>query len=384
MQPALLLYIMKKLLTAALLFLSFTQTVCAADKAPPADPVYQDYVNAKVSEVHEQKIQIDESNPSYDPNKPDPQYSRIQDVTYEILEGPNKGVIFSSKNEIEGRIFDLDLKKGDHVIVLLKQYEDGTYEGFATDYARSNAMIIFVVLFMIAIIVLGKWKGLRALISLIITVGAIFLILIPYSIQGANPLLLSIIISIAVTFATILIISGFTKKALSAILGTIGGLLFAALIAYIVGKISVLTGLSGEDARVLYINRPDLDFGNIFFASIVIGALGAVMDVGMSISSAVNEIAQANPNLGPKELFKSGMNVGKDIMGTMSNTLILAYVGSAFPLLMLFYLNNFAALQVINFDFMAAEIVRSISGSFGLLLAIPITALFCSLLARRN
>jgi uncharacterized membrane protein len=144
----------------------------------------------------------------------------------------------------------------------------------------------------------------------------------------------------------------------------------------------MLTGLSGEDARILYINRPELDFMNIFFASVLIGALGAVMDIGMSISSAVHEVSEANPKAGKKKLFKSGMNVGKDIMGTMSNTLILAYAGSAFPLLLLFSLNEFSAMQVINFDFMAAEIIRAISGSFGLLLAIPITAFVGSLLRK--
>jgi uncharacterized membrane protein len=371
---------MKKLLTAALLFLTFTHTAFAQGTNMPID---QTYVKAKVTEVREEKIQMDQNNPMYDPEKPDPQYLRIQNVTYEVLEGPHKGIIFPSQNEIEGRIFDMDLKVGDKVVILLNQYDDETFDGYATDYARNDVMIVLIVLFMVALIAIGKWKGLRALISLIITIGAIFLILIPYSIKGYNSLLLAMLISIAVTIATILIISGFNKKSLSAIIGTVGGLFFAVLIAYIVGKISLLTGLSGEDARVLYVNRPDLNFSNILFASIVIGALGAIMDVGMSISSSLNEMSEANPNMTKRELFKSGMNVGKDIMGTMSNTLILAYVGSAFPLLMLFYLNEFSLFQVINFDFMAAEIVRSISGSFGLLLAIPITALFGSIFTRR-
>jgi len=370
---------MKKLLTAIVLFF-----IIAPQASAIVHPTIEEsYTNALVTEVKEQKIQIDEQNPMYDPAKQDPQYMRIQDVTYEVLNGKHKGIIFPSKNEITGQIFDMDLKVGDKVVILLKQYDYETFEGFATDYVRNDTMIIFIVLFMIALVVLGKWKGLRALVSLAITIGAVFLVLIPYSVKGVNPLLLAILIGIAVTVATIFIISGVNKKAISAITGTVGGLLFAALIAYIVGQISLLTGLSGEDARVLYVNKPELDFGNIFFASIVIGALGAIMDVGMSISSAVHEIAQANPKTTPKKLFKSGMNVGKDIMGTMSNTLILAYVGSAFPLLMLFYLNDFGTFQVMNFDFMAAEIVRSISGSFGLLLAIPITALVGSVFARR-
>lgn len=361
---------MKKILTAILITLALAPSVHATIN----QPLEELYVKAQVNEVGEQKIQIDEMSPYYNPTLSEPQYVRIQDITYEVLEGDYKGIIFSSKNEITGQIFDMELKKSDRVLILLKKWDEETFEGFATDYIRNDSMVIFVVLFMIALLVLGKWKGLRALVSLVITVGAVFYILIPYSLQGWDPLWLALGVCAVVTIATVLIIAGFNKKAYSAIIGTIGGVIFAALLAFIVSKIGLLTGLSGEDARILYVNRPELNFFNIFFASIIIGALGAIMDVGMSISSSVNEIAEANPKMSRPELFKSGMNVGKDIMGTMSNTLILAYVGSSLPLLMLFSMNNFSTFQVINFDFMAAEIVRSISGSFGLLLAIPITA----------
>jgi len=265
-------------------------------------------------------------------------------------------------------------------MLLIKTYKDGSIDGYAIDFIRNNVMIAFSILFALVLILVGKLKGVKALISLIITVGAIFFILIPLTLQGYDALMLAILISIGVTFITIYLIAGFNKKALSAIIGTIIGVLCAAVIAYIVGRIGLLTGLSGENARILYINRPDLDFIHIFFASIIIGALGAVMDVGMSIASAVNEIYQADKTASRMKLFQSGMQVGKDIMGTMSNTLILAYVGSSLPLLLLFSLNNFSFIHIINFDFIAAEIVSSISGSFGLLLAIPITALASSFL----
>lgn len=361
---------MKRIITALLALLIVAPTAQAVVNLP----VEELYVKAQVNEVHEQKIEIDEMSPYYNPAAKGTQYVRIQDVTYEVMEGDYKGIIFSSKNELTGQVFDMELKVKDNVLILLKKYDEETFEGFATDYIRNDSMLIFIILFIVALLILGKWKGLRAIASLIITVSAIFYVLIPLSLQGWNPLWLALGICAAVTIATILIISGFNKKAYSAIIGTLGGVIFAALIAFIISKIALLTGLSGEDARILYINRPELNFFNIFFASIIIGALGAIMDVGMSISSAVYELAETNKNMKRAELIKSGMNVGKDIMGTMSNTLILAYVGSAFPLLMLFAMNDFGVFQIMNFDFMAAEIVRSISGSFGLLLAIPITA----------
>jgi uncharacterized membrane protein len=372
---------MKKIFLAAitvLLIISGSSTVLArAEK-----PVEETYVKAQVNQVKEEKIQIHSDDPLYDPSIEGTQYNTIQKVTYEVLEGDHKGIIFESENELSNRIYDLDLKKGDKVMLLLKVYEDRTYSGFATDFIRSNIILVLIILFIGALILIGKLKGLRALVSLVITVGSIFFVLIPLTLQGHDPLLIAFLIAVFVTIATILLISGINKKAISAIIGTLGGVLLAILIAYIAGNASMLTGLSGEDARILYINRPELDFMNIFFASVLIGALGAVMDIGMSISSAVHEVSEANPKAGKKKLFKSGMNVGKDIMGTMSNTLILAYAGSAFPLLLLFSLNEFSAMQVINFDFMAAEIIRAISGSFGLLLAIPITAFVGSLLRK--
>lgn len=368
---------MKRLLTLSIILAGLLPSVCFA-QSQDSLPQEEVYAKGQVNALTEKKIQIKSDDPLYDPTKGSPQYNTIQNVTYEVLEGKHKGIIFESVNEITGQIYDVYLEKGDKVMLLLNVYEDGSVEGYAIDFARNNMMLIFVLLFFAGLILLGKMKGLKALISLLVTIGAIFFVLIPLTLQGYDPLMLAILVSIAVTLVTITIIAGFNKKALSAIIGTIVGVICAALIAYLVGNVSLLTGLSGEDARILYINRPELNFSHIFFASIMIGALGAIMDVGMSIASSVNEIYQTNKNTSQKKLFASGMQVGKDIMGTMSNTLILAYVGSSLPLLLLFSMNSFGFMHIINFDFIAAEIVRSISGSFGLLLAIPITALASS------
>jgi len=352
--------------------------VLAQYEATLKSPIFDGYVKGQVNAISESKEQIMPDSPVYNPNKPAPQYDTMQTVTFEVLEGEYKGKIFEAHNELLNQIFDLPLKKGDKVMLSLKVFEDGSIEGFATDYMRNHIMVLLIVLFAAGVLLIGKMKGLRAIVSLGITIGSIFFILIPTTINGYNPIVTAVLLAIIVTAITIVMISGFNKKSTSAIVGTIGGVVLAGIIAYVVGKITMLTGLAGEDARILYLNKPELNFFNIFFASVIIGSLGAVMDVGMSIASSVNEIAQAKPNSTPRNLFIAGMNIGKDIMGTMSNTLILAYVGSSFPLLLLFALNDFDTMHIINFDFMAAEIVRSISGSFGLLLAIPITAFFAA------
>ncbi len=146
------------------------------------------------------------------------------------------------------------------------------------------------------------------------------------------------LISIAITIVTIFVIGGINSKSIAAIIGTSSGVLIAGIIAYIVGSQVRLTGLSAEEATMLmYIPQGiDFDFRSLLFSGIILGALGAIMDVGMSISSSIEEIHNANQSLTTKELFNAGMNVGKDIMGTMTNTLILAYTGSSIPLLLLF------------------------------------------------
>ena len=373
---------MKKIILGIILFLSITSIAFAQSEVKL--PVKEIYAKGQINDLTEQQIQIKRDDPLYNPAKADPQFHKTQNVTYEVLEGEYKGTIFNGINELTGQIYDIDLSKGDKVMLSLKIYADGTIDGYAIDFIRNDTMVIFILLFLAGLVILGKMKGVKALISLIVTIGTIFLVLIPLILQGYDPLILAILVSIFITLITIFVIAGFTRKAFSAIIGTISGVVCAAAIAYVVGKISLSTGLSGEDARVLYINKPNLNFTHIFFASIMIGALGAVMDVGMSISSSVNEIYKTNKNSDQKTLFKSGMQVGKDIMGTMSNTLILAYVGTSLPLLLLFFLDGFDLMHVINFDFISAEIIKAISGSFGLLLAIPITAFVSSFLLRKK
>jgi uncharacterized membrane protein len=194
------------------------------------------------------------------------------------------------------------------------------------------------------------------------------------------------LISIGVTIATIFIVSGVNTKSVAAIIGTSSGVIIAGLMAYFVGSKIHLTGLSAEEATMLmYLPQGiEFDFKSLLFAGIILGSLGAVMDVGMSIASSIEEIYNANSSLSRKELFNSGMNVGKDVMGTMTNTLILAYTGSSIPLLLLFMGYDAGLIEVMNLDIIATEVVRSLSGSIGLILTIPITAFIATVLIQNK
>ncbi|MFZ7134363.1 MAG: YibE/F family protein, partial [Eubacteriales bacterium] len=218
-----------------------------------------------------------------------------------------------------------------------------------------------------------------------ITILAIFKILIPFILKGWDPVILSVGICILIITISLIIISGFTKKTTSAIIGTVGGVVVAGVIALIVGTLCKLTGLGNEESQMLmYIPQGTiLDFRGLLFAGIIIGAMGATMDVGMSIASAMHEIKENSPDIKSKDLIKAGMNVGRDMMATMANTLILAYTGGSIQLILVFMAYNTSFSTVINWDMIASEILRAISGSIGIIFTIPITALVAGFIEER-
>lgn len=312
---------------------------------------------------------------------------QFQYVKLKVISGKNKGDIFETENHLSDNIaYDIAVEEGDRVVIVIDEYEDGYLEAYIADYARQNQIFYLLGLFILLIVLIGKKKGIKAVITLGLTIFMILKVLLPLMLKGINPIPISVLISIAITIVTIFVIGGINSKSIAAIIGTSSGVLIAGIIAYIVGSQVRLTGLSAEEATMLmYIPQGiDFDFRSLLFSGIILGSLGAIMDVGMSISSSIEEIHNANQSLTTKELFNAGMNVGKDIMGTMTNTLILAYTGSSIPLLLLFMAYETSMIKIINLDIIATEIVRSLSGSIGLVLTIPLTALIASILTKRE
>lgn len=311
----------------------------------------------------------------------------IQYVELEVLTGKYKGETFNIENVISGHpVYDIPVKPGDKVLVLVEEYEDGSLEVNIADYIRDSYIYILGGIFALILLLIGKSKGLKTIITLIFTMFMVFKVLLPLMLRGFNPVAITILISVAIIVLTILLISGLTKKSIAAICGTVCGVLIAGFLAFVIGTKVKLTGLTSEEAvMLLYIPQNiKFNFKDLLFSGILLGALGAVMDVCMSIASSIEEVNRANPDLSKKELFLSGMNVGKDIMGTMSNTLILAYTGSTVPLLLLFMAYETSLLRIINLDIIATEVVRSLAGSIGLILSIPITAVIAAVLIKRH
>ena len=301
-----------------------------------------------------------------------------------IETGQYEGEVVEVENVLSENVaYNIEVKTDDRVILMIEEYE-GTSQIYISDYSRNGMLKIMVAIFLGLLVLIGGKKGFKSVVTISLTIFLIFKVMLPGILKGWNPLLIAILIAIVITVLTIIIISGFCKKSYAAIIGTVSGVVIAGIIAVVVGKMIKLTGMSADEASMLlYIPQQiQFNFKNLLFAGILLGALGAVMDIAMSIASAIQEIHQVNRNLKRITLFNAGMAIGKDVMGTMSNTLILAYTGSSIPLLLILLAYDTPFASLTNMDIVATEIVRSLAGSIGLIMTIPITAFTATILLK--
>jgi len=301
-----------------------------------------------------------------------------QKLRVRLLSGEYKGKVITVYNyQTSNPVFNIAVKQGDAVLVALELSQNGAITGaFIADHLRERQLLLLALIFLVIVLAVSWKHGAKAIAALVLTLVLVGGILVPGLLRGYNPILLSVITAALATGITIMIVGGWSLKSLAAILGTVGGVTFAGILALVVGKAAHLTGFGTEEAAMLlYIpQQVKLDIQGILFAGIIIGALGAAMDVSISVASAVTEIKRVNPELETSDLITSGMNVGKDIIGTMTNTLILAYTGSSLQLILLFMAYRESLMKVINLDMVASEIVRALAGSIGLVMVVPITA----------
>lgn len=249
-------------------------------------------------------------------------------------------------------------------------------------FARDKYELYLVIAFLALLVLVGKKQGIKSAVSLIITITIVIKLMLPLILNGHSPIFAAIVSCIIVTVLTLFIIIGVSSKSIATIIGTSIGVITAGVLAYIIGNLSLYTGLSSHEAASLMFLEQEsaFDFTGILFAGIIIGTLGAVMDVSMSISSSMNEIKENNPDTNRANLIKAGMNIGKDIMGTMTNTLILAYTGTSIPLLLFFVAKHTPLILILNTELISTEIIRALSGSIGLIISIPATSIVAGLL----
>ncbi len=310
--------------------------------------------------------------------------NKTQIAEIKIINKEHKGMVTEVTNTMTGNsLYDIELKKGILVSIHKEQWESGEVFFYVIGYERVNYVMQIIGIFLIALILIGGRKGIKAIVALSVTIFLVLYVLIPLLLKGHNPTLVSIAVCALATVITLTIIAGFNKKSLSAIIGTVGGLMIGGSLAYFYGVAAKLTGFSSAEAQMLmYLpERIEFDYRGLLFCGIIIGALGAAMDVSISIASALTEIWEKDANLSFRQMVKHGMNIGRDIMGTMANTLILAYTGASLSMFLIFIGFNKSANEIINLDSVTTEIIRAVAGSIGLLFAIPLTAVTFALLS---
>jgi len=338
--------------------------------------------NKDITYVRGKVLEVVSSNLTEEGNIPGV-YIGNQELKIEILSGEFKGQKFTLTNSrLHGDlVYDVVAEDGMEIVLAVKEREGQSPSVGIDTYTRDKVIYMLIFLFIFVLIGVGRIKGLMALISLIITGLLIAFFMLPLMFKGHSPILLAIITASIVIFLSLVLIGGFNKKSLAAVIGTSAGVIIAGIISLISGRLAHLTGITGEASeQLIYIvGSFPINIKGIMFAGIIISSLGAVMDVGMSIASVVFEIHNKAPELNKAELFKSGMNVGKDIMGTMANTLILAFTGASLSIMILLMAYNIPYFRAINLNTVSTEIIQGLSGSIGLILTVPITSFISAL-----
>lgn len=311
---------------------------------------------------------------------------RSQALLIQIVSGADKGKERVTENSIpDNPAFAIIGEVGKkYLITKIENTKTGNEDYFIVDYYREKIVFYLVGAFLIVLIIIGGLKGFRAIVSLLVTIALIAILLIPSIEKGINPLCGAIIVSFLSTAFTMILVAGFNFKSLSSTLGTLVGVTASGLIAALVIKVASLSGLASTEAMILWGNQLfEINFKGLLAAGMIVSCLGAVMDVAISISSSIQEIKTANPSYSFKELFKSGMNIGKDIMGTMTNTLVLAYTGMGLPLLLLIS-HEKNPMKFLNLELVVSELTAAIAGSIGLIISVPATCIIMSLLVQKE
>ena len=274
------------------------------------------------------------------------------------------------------------VEQNDKILIEGAKDESGNAVYYFGDYYRIAPLIVLGLIFCVLVILFSKAQGFKTIVSLGITCLAVFCVLIPAVLGDKNIYLWSVLICVFITAVTLSLVSGFNKKTACALLGCMSGVACAGLITLAMDKFLSMTGLLEEESIYLYRLYPDnpIDMKAILFAMIIVGALGAVMDVAMSISSSLWELRQKSPSITHGELMRSGFRIGGDMMGTMANTLVLAYIGSNLTCVLLLISYNANIQQVVNREIIVFEILQALAGSLGMLLTLPLTSFICAVI----
>jgi len=295
---------------------------------------------------------------------------RCVDITYQLAQGPDVGSTRIQQFVVHES--NPTFSVGDDVIL---DYQPQSPEGFQyafLDRQRRPVLYVIGLLFAVIVVALGRLRGLAALAGLAASVAVLLQFVIPAILDGRSPLLVAVIGSSLIAYLALYVAHGFTRMTTVALLGTLAALAMTSVLSWLVVSAAQFSGFATEEAFVLSF-AGSIDISGLILAGIVLGAVGAIDDVTVTQASAVFEVHRVRPDLGRRELFTSGLRIGRDHVASTVNTLLLAYAGAAMPLLLFFVLANQSIGTVLNSELVAIEAVRTLVGSIGLVSAVPLT-----------
>lgn len=307
-----------------------------------------------------------------------------QKVRVRMLTGVRKGEELDITSS-SGYLFGAACKPGMKVIVMQSVAGDSTVTSVYTQ-DREGVIYIFALIYLLVLCLIGGKQGIKGCLGLVFTFFCVIFVYLPLVYLKYSPFWTAVFVCFITTLVTMYLIGGPTRKTCAATLGTLVGVILAGVSAWCFSKASGISGYNVSDIETLMTlwNTNRIQVGGLLFSGLLISCLGAVMDVAMSISSAIDEIYRQNLSLSRKELFKAGLRVGRDMMGTDSNTLILAFAGSSVSTLLLDYSYNLPYQQIINSNNIGIAIMQGLAGSFGIVLSVPFTVLICTILFHKK
>ncbi len=363
-------------LVLSILYILIGNRIAMKDNSFLAKVTKVDYPKAKITRIIERK------ETPFEVDGLDNQYNI--DITFEaqILSGEHKDELVIATQNISTYIAGTikEVEAGEKVLLYNQQNYDGQQAWYFMEYSRTTALFVLALIFLGLIVLFGRIQGGKTLISLLFTVLSIFIVYIPAILGGQNVYAWTIATCAFITISTVILVYGTSRKTVATALGCIGGVLVAGILTLIMNGVLKLTGFVDENAIYLQQLNSSIDLKAIIFGGILIGALGAIMDVSIDIASSLSEVADKMEKPDFRTIVKSGFNIGKDIMGTMTNTLILAYIGSSLTTVLLLTASSHSIAYLFNLEMITVEILQALVGSIGILTTIPLTSVIAAAL----
>ena len=301
----------------------------------------------------------------------------VQELRLRVLDGPFRGREVEGSNQLQGKMeLDKLFRPGDRVLTVLDVEGDRILHATAVDHYRLGLEGLLLGLFALLLVFFAGWTGLSALLSFVFSVLVIWKIMLPGFLRGYDPFAVTLGVVVLLTGAIVFLVAGVGRKGITAFLGALAGLGLTGLLSVLFGGAFRIHGAVKPFAEtLLYCGYPNLDLGKVFLSGILLASSGAVMDLAMDIAAAMHELRERRPDLPMKEAVASGFAVGRSVIGTMTTTLLLAYSGGYSTMLLVFLAQGIPAANVLNLQYVAAEILHTLVGSFGLVAVAPLTAL---------